>query len=138
MKSVIAIFFILIGIQSIAQNTKPIVIGKADSFHSAILNEKREILVYTPKSWDGVSNTTRYPVIYVLDGYDFFHSVTGLIQYLSSFGKMPEMIIVSISNTDRRRDLTPTHFTKWSDGEVDLAGLKILEVAKNSLLSFKR
>ncbi|MBC7914850.1 MAG: alpha/beta hydrolase, partial [Pyrinomonadaceae bacterium] len=82
MKSVISIFFILIGIQSIAQNTKPIVIGKADSFHSAILNEKREILVYTPKSWDGVSNTTRYPVIYVLDGYDFFHSVTGLIQYL--------------------------------------------------------
>lgn len=124
MKAIITAICYLVCSQSFAQHFQPVVIGNAGSFHSVILNESREILVYTPKSWNGVSRANRYPVIYVLDGYDFFHSTTGLVQYLSSIGRMPEMIVVSISNTDRRRDLTPTHYTKWSDGEEDPEGLK--------------
>lgn len=100
-------------------------IGTIKSIHSAILNEDREILVYVPGSGSGNSNDkTRYPVIYLLDGYSFFHPVTGMVQYLSAIGKMPEMIVVAIVNTDRVRDLTPTHSTVWSDGEVDTAHFK--------------
>jgi len=62
--------------------------------------------------------------MYLLDGYAAFHSVTGVVQHLTSIGRMPEMIVVAISNTDRQRDLTPTHSIQWSDGTVDSAALK--------------
>ena len=97
-----------------------IVIGTIDTIHSVILNERRELLIYVPNSGAGnMSDKTHYPVLYLLDGYSFFHSVTGMVQYLSAIGKMPEMIVVAIVNTDRIRDLTPTHSTSWSDGEQD-------------------
>lgn len=57
--------------------------------------------------------------MYILDGYSFFHSMTGMVQYLSSIGKMPEMIVVAIVSKDRVSDLTPTHSILWSDGEQD-------------------
>ena len=38
---------------------------------------------------------------------------------------MPEMIVVGIANTNRVRDLTPTHSIHWSDGEEDTAALGI-------------
>jgi len=54
----------------------------------------------------------RYPVAYLLDGDAHFYSVVGMIQQLSQVNGntiCPEMIIVGIPNTDRNRDLTPTH-----------------------------
>ncbi|WP_219318012.1 alpha/beta hydrolase-fold protein [Flavobacterium taihuense] len=109
--------------QEPSQIDKKISIGTIQTIHSAILNEKREILIYVPSSGGGGS-ATRYPVMYLLDGYSFFHSVTGMSQYLSAIGKMPEMIIVAIVNTDRVRDLTPTHSISWSDGGQDENFLK--------------
>jgi len=46
-----------------------------------------------------------------------------MVQYLNSAGKMPEMIVVGIANTNRVRDLTPSHSISWSDGEQDTAAL---------------
>jgi predicted alpha/beta superfamily hydrolase len=120
MRILFAGLLVLLCSQSFAQKSNNIVIGTIDSIPSKILSEKREILVYVPHS--GNRNKQRnihYPIIYVLDGYSFFHSLTGMVDYLSSIGKMPEMIVVAISNTDRSRDLTPTHSTLWSDGEKD-------------------
>ena len=60
----------------------------------------------------GLSAVQRYPVVYLLDGDAHFLSVAGMIQQLSTVnGNMvcPEMIVVGIPNTDRTRDLTPTH-----------------------------
>jgi uncharacterized protein len=114
--SVIAIIALLlfssIGMQ--AQNgqtqSKQIVIGTKDIIHSKILNEQREIWVYVPSS---AFNTTfskqRYPIIYLLDGDMYFTSVVGMIQELSMEWAYPEMIVVGIPNTDRFRDLSPTH-----------------------------
>lgn len=102
--------------QAPSQNDNKISIGTIETIQSSILNEKREILVYVPTS-GGVGSKTRYPVMYLLDGYSFFHSATGMMQYLSAIGKMPEMIVVAIVNTDRVRDLTPTHSISWSDGK---------------------
>lgn len=84
-----------------------IVIGKRDSIQSKILGEQRKIWVHVP---NGANQ--KYPVVYVLDGDSHFSSVVGMIQQLSAInGNMmcPKMIVVGIPNTDRTRDLTPTH-----------------------------
>ncbi len=86
-----------------------IVIGKTDSVQSNILGEQRKIWVHVP---DGdVNSKARYPVVYLLDGDGHFSSVVGMIQQLSTGGNnnCPKMIVVAIPNTDRTRDLTPTH-----------------------------
>ncbi|MGN6398287.1 MAG: alpha/beta hydrolase-fold protein [Mucilaginibacter sp.] len=107
------------------QNKNQINIGTIETVHSGVLNEDRKLLIYTPP---GLSNdpksAVRYPVIYLLDGEVFFHSFTGIAAYLSSTGKMPEMIVVGITNVDRTRDLTPTHSVYWSDGEKDERALR--------------
>ncbi len=108
--------------QALSENEVRINIGKKEFIYSDILKEDREIWIYTPSSFTkGTQN--KYPVMYLLDGPAFFHSMTGMVQYLSSTGKMPEMIVVGIANTNRVRDLTPTHSISWSDGEKDTATL---------------
>ena len=103
-------------------NDKSISIGTKETIYSSLLQEKREVWVYVPAS--GVAgHQSRYPVMYLLDGPSFFNGITGLVQYLSTAGKMPEMIVVGIANTNRVRDLTPTHSVYWSDGEQDTAAL---------------
>lgn len=96
-----------------AQVNNQIVIGKVDSVQSKILGEKRKIWVYVPNSGTAdIYAKQRYPVVYLLDGDAHFSSVVGMIQQLSGVnGNMicPEMIVVAIPNTDRTRDLTPTH-----------------------------
>jgi uncharacterized protein len=99
------------------ENEHSFVIGKADSLHSAILNEGRKFFVYLPPTYgDGSDTTKRYPVVYLLDGGSHFHSVTGLLDQLTSNELVPEMIVVAITNTDRSRDLTPTRSLKLPDG----------------------
>ncbi|ULQ50881.1 alpha/beta hydrolase-fold protein [Flavihumibacter fluvii] len=96
-----------------AQSGNSIVIGKIDSVSSKILKEQRKIWVYVPDGGPvGQYAAQRYPVLYLLDGDAHFFSVVGMVQQLSTVnGNMicPEMIVVGIPNTDRTRDLTPTH-----------------------------
>ena len=87
--------------------TKKIEIGVVDSIQSDILGEKRTLWVYTPDD-----TTKKYPWLLLLDGDGHFQSVTGLVHQLSTINGntvLPEMVIVGITNTDRTRDLTPTH-----------------------------
>ncbi len=105
-----------------AQTSNIISIGKIDSVWSGSLKETRKYLVYTPPSYtDSTFLPQKYPVLYLLDGDAHFHSVTGLLQFLSTGINgnyvIPEMIVVAIPNTDRTRDLTPTHTLKLADGK---------------------
>jgi predicted alpha/beta superfamily hydrolase len=86
-----------------------IVIGHTDSLQSGILGEQRKIWVHVPEG--SPNSKDRYPVVYVLDGDGHFSSVVGMIQQLSTGGNsnIPKMMVVAIPNTDRTRDLTPTH-----------------------------
>jgi predicted alpha/beta superfamily hydrolase len=89
------------------EENQNIVIGKTDSIQSKILGEQRKIWVHVP---EGANQ--KYPVVYVLDGDGHFSSVVGMIQQLSTINGntiCPKMIVVGIPNTDRTRDLTPTH-----------------------------
>lgn len=112
-KSILFLAFCLLANHSFSQgkiDKENIVIGKTDSVQSKILGEQRKIWVHVPDRAD--NSTERYPVVYVLDGDGHFSSVVGMIQQLSTInGNMmcPKMIVVGIPNTDRTRDLTPTH-----------------------------
>jgi uncharacterized protein len=112
-KVVLFTLFIAWAFSANAQTDNKITIGTIDSIPSKILNENRKIWVHVPAG--GMTNLytkQRYPVIYLLDGDGHFSSVVGMMQQLSSVNGntvCPEMIVVGILNTDRMRDLSPTH-----------------------------
>lgn len=83
-----------------------VVLGRRYLVRSELLDETRELLVYTPRSYEFSSKA--YPVLFVLDGESNFVQSAATVDYLSSnAGLIPEMIVVGIANTDRPRDLTP-------------------------------
>ena len=92
-----------------AQTDNKITIGTIEHLKSKILNEDRELRIYIPKG--NAASNQKYPVLYLLDGEAHFNSVVGMMEQLCTNGNtvVPEMIIVGISNTDRMRDLSPTH-----------------------------
>ena len=84
-----------------------ITIGEQLIIKSEVLDEERQMLVYLPAGYEDAS--TKYPVLYLLDGGYHFHHVTGIVQFLSSQGLMPQLIVVAIKNVDRNRDFLPTN-----------------------------
>lgn len=91
------------------QNTKPFILGVTDEIQSAELSEKRVLNIYLPEGYN-LADTTRYPVVFLLDGSadeDFIH-VVGIYQFnnFSWIDRVPKSIIVGIATVDRRRDFT--------------------------------
>jgi uncharacterized protein len=89
--------------------TKPFVLGAIDQIQSKVLAEKRILNIYLPEGYDQ-QDTTKYPVIYLLDGSadeDFIH-IVGLVQFNSFewINQVPKSIVVGIATVDRRRDFT--------------------------------
>jgi predicted alpha/beta superfamily hydrolase len=117
--TVLLIFFYLQGCSQ-SDNNNNIVIGKKDIIYSKILKENRTIWIHVPHSaGDNIFNQQRYPVLYLLDGDGHFMSVVGLVHQLSEINGntvLPDMIVVGIPNTDRQRDLTPTHSGENTSG----------------------
>jgi predicted alpha/beta superfamily hydrolase len=87
-----------------AQPDDSIVIGKRTGFHSAVLDEWRTLEVYLPKSYE--SSERSYPALIVLDGGWMFQYCVSLIHMMSP-NHFPEMIVIGLPNTDRRRDMNP-------------------------------
>lgn len=112
-KCLSSLLLILACYTSSAQTDTKVILGNIDSLDSKVLQEKRKIWVYVPNSAaSDIYAKAKYPVVYLLDGDAHFYSVVGMIQQLSSVNGnsiCPEMIVVGIPNTDRTRDLTPTH-----------------------------
>jgi predicted alpha/beta superfamily hydrolase len=72
---------------------------------SEVLAEELVAIVQTPAGYD--RNQQRYPVLYMTDGPNHLQHTAATIAFLANNGRMPEMIVVAIANTDRTRDLTP-------------------------------
>jgi len=92
-----------------AEKTHPLVIGEVLEIHSDVLNEDRILNIYLPNGYSKDS-LKDYPVIYLLDGSyheDMIH-IAGLVQFdsYSWINRVPESIVVGISNIDRKRDYT--------------------------------
>ena len=88
---------------------RPFVIGVTEDIQSVQLSEKRTLNIYLPEGYEQ-DDTTRYSVIYLLDGAadeDFIH-VVGLVQFNTFpwIHRIPKSIVVGIVNTDRERDFT--------------------------------
>ena len=63
-------------------------------------------MIHMPAGY--ASGEERYAALYLLDGGAHFHHTTGTTSFLADNGRMPEMIVVGVRNTQRLRDLTPT------------------------------
>ncbi len=114
MSSVILISFMLaiftLNFSTVQAGDNKVSIGEKVVLQSKILDEERKMLVYVPDGYD-LTNAS-YPVMYLLDGgYHFFHA-SGVVQFLSGQGIMPQTIVVAITNVDRGRDFTPTTVEK--------------------------
>ena len=103
------------------EKNNDITIGKVITIDSKILGEQRKIMVFVPHDDYGPgASGQRYPVVYLLDGEGHFSSVMGMMQQLSEVNGnavLPGMILVGITNTDRLRDLTPTHAATGYNGD---------------------
>jgi predicted alpha/beta superfamily hydrolase len=73
---------------------------------SDVLGEERTVLVRTPAGYE--AGKERYPVLYMTDGNAHMAHTASTIEFLARNGRMAELIVVGITNTDRTRDLTPT------------------------------
>lgn len=82
------------------------IFGQRIKFDSKILGEKKTVFIHLPYSNTEESN--RYPVIYVLDGGDYYEPFAGMVKYLSLFEMIPEMIVVAIAHGDRLKEFTYT------------------------------
>ena len=96
----------LASVASIGQNLAPPV-PERFTIHSNVLNEDRAILVRMPPAAQGKKD--KYPVLYLADGDGHINEVGAIIDFLASQNRCTPLIVVGIPNTDRTRDLTPSH-----------------------------
>lgn len=102
----------------VAAQEATLTVGKNHVLKSKILNEDRAYSVYLPAGCNKEGANAPCPVVYLLDGDSHFQYTSGLLTQMSRAGQIPETIMVAIPNTDRTRDLTPSHSVKWIDGET--------------------
>jgi len=96
------------------------------SIDSNVLKEKRNLLVHLPDSYS--KSNKPYPVLYLLDGGRHFNHAIMATQVLQNDKRVPELIIVAITNTrswgsdggSRQRDLgyEKENFTNYLENEV--------------------
>lgn len=119
------------------------------SFHSNILNNDRDLIVYLPPGYD--ESSTRYSVFYMHDGQNLFDGATSFIpgqewrvdettQQLIAAGKIEPLIIVGVYNTkDRIDEYTPAADAKYkTGGKVDFYGRMLVEELKSFIDSHYR
>ena len=91
--------------QTPVRRTHLVEVGVADSLYSEVLGEQRPFWIHLPNGGD-LQDGHRYPVIYLLDGSVHLDGLAAIQKYYSHF-RLPEMIVVAISNrAHRTRDLT--------------------------------
>ncbi len=96
---------LLVHCQFANANTKEhYIVGDKITLQSKVLNEARELFIYTPEDY---SAQNRYPVIYVLDGEYYFISTLGIVNALTATKKIPDAIVVAIKTSIRVRDFLP-------------------------------
>jgi predicted alpha/beta superfamily hydrolase len=96
---------------------EPITIGETITLPSKIMGEERTILVSTPPGYE--QSSQGYPVLYMTDGNAHLSHTRGTVDFLARNGLMPQVIVVGVNNTDRTRDLSPTHIaSRTIDGRV--------------------
>ena len=113
------------------------------AFHSKILNNDRDVLVYLPPGYE-TSKKKRYSVLYLNDGQNLFDGATSFIpgqewrvdetvESLISSGTIEPLIVVGVYNAgkDRVNEYTPAEDEKNKvGGKADLYGRMLVEELK--------
>lgn len=114
LKKIITLLFAL-SFGLFAHAEEPIILGTYASLESEAMGENRPYMVYLPPSYETTKNS--YPVIYLLDGdVHRFKGFVGVLESLSTDTlerQVQESIVISIPNTNRSRDLTPSSLKEW-------------------------
>ncbi|HYR76471.1 MAG TPA: alpha/beta hydrolase-fold protein [Pyrinomonadaceae bacterium] len=112
-------------------------------FHSKILNNDRDVIVYLPPGYDK-DKQRHYSVLYLHDGQNLFDGATSFIpgqewradeaaEALIANGRIEPLIIVGVYNTgkDRIDEYTPVADPKYkAGGKADLYGRLLVEELK--------
>ncbi|MBO3116157.1 hypothetical protein J4050_05325 [Winogradskyella sp. DF17] len=88
-----------------------------DSIYSSHIEDYRTLKIYLPKDY---SETTKYPVIYTLDGEWMFEPTVQQSNVLMEFDVIPKTIVVGIFHKARNADLG----LNWSTGEFEKGSRK--------------
>ena len=113
------------------------------SFHSKILNNDRDVIVYLPPDYDAALQK-RYPVFYMHDGQNLFDGATSYIpgqewradevaQALIAAGKIEPLIIVGVyhAGVERINEYTTVADPKYkAGGKADLYGRFLVDELK--------
>jgi predicted alpha/beta superfamily hydrolase len=91
-----------------AQELTPIPSGFRMTIPSRHLGESRDVLIRLP---DGYSDEegeggNRYAVLYILGGDDYFLAFAGLVDYLTMFELVPDLIVVGVPQNDAMKEFT--------------------------------
>ncbi len=102
----LSLIFIVPASNLSAQEDAPITVGKHFVVKSRILDQDRTVWLYLPDSYD--RGDQAYPVLYMTDAEAQFFHFTGIVHFQARVNRMPEMIIVALTNIDRTHDLSST------------------------------
>jgi len=124
--------------ENIIDTSSPTVKVIRDSIVIGYQNEKRTIHTYVPPNY-ALDSTTRYPVIYMMDGESSFNDMENMgpewqidevINQASDQGE-PTAIVIGINQSDKSRD---AEYTPWvNDDNPDAHGEKFAEWVTNDL-----
>jgi len=91
-----------------ASATSAVPFGHRIAFPSEHLGETRDVFIRLPRGYadEAGPDAARYPVLYVLDGGDYFEPFAGVVQYLTMYEMIPEVIVVAVPHGDRMKELT--------------------------------
>jgi len=112
--SILACFVMSITTSTAQNNVNDITIGTSHSMKSVLLDETRPYWVHLPPNYNP---DEKYPVMYLLDARFHFNYTAGYLDILPFDGKIKQTILVAVPNTNRFRDLTPTHSDNGLDGK---------------------
>lgn len=110
-------------------------VGHKVIIYSEILQENRSVLIHLPEKY-GQSNKS-YPVLYRLDGDNeiMLETIVAGNRLTYSDEISPEMILVSIENTNRAKDMWPTNTEYYP--EPNIAGAEcFLEFIETELIPY--
>ncbi len=138
---------LLLGSVTLLTNTPPllayqnadslITVGVQKQLYSAVLKENRSYQIHLPNDYH-LNTQKKYPVIYVLDGEINFNSLSAITDFLSR-GRtptVPQMIVVGVLNTNRTRDLTPSHVKNATDMSSQKGGSYAQSGGSSTFLNF--
>lgn len=125
---IIIIISFLTAINSEAQNEdKANIVGSNYFIDSEILEEQRQVQIYLPSSY--AETKEKYPVLYLLDGQQYFSHAVSISKTFKQFKLTPEFIIVGINTSYPQRY---GHFGNGMDNFIEFMEKELIAIVEQN------